>query len=173
MNVTKINFFIDQFNDKFKNFNKSDAVKISAERELDDNGDPKASALIVEIAILSAFFAGKSLKESMTNEDASYAAYLGWQLSDEMIHGDDKATARLLTKLTKRAQKYYKLIGIKLSVSALSWLIFCCAMIREIFYSEFHYEMLAYLFDDEDEKVKVIFKKPPILKPEIIENANA
>jgi hypothetical protein len=101
----------------------------------------------------------KKIKSSMLVDDAALCAFYGWKLSYDFITLGDPIIFRQLGKFTKKTHALYKQAGIKLSLSEISWLIFCCAMLREKLYKDLNYEMLSFMIDDESNKVRVAFEK--------------
>jgi len=159
INEQHLKVFFSKFGKKLEALDTNFYNDVVSTRDYDEEGDPRGSGLIMEIAQLSSFFVDSSLKKSIGLEDASYAAFLGWKFSDELIHRDNKITLRYLNKASKKAKKYYKSIGAKVSINSVAWQVFCCAMLREEFYQDFNYEMKAFMYDSDEEKVRVAFTK--------------
>lgn len=94
----------------------------------------------------------------MLVDDASLASFYGWKLYYEF--GDnDKSFFRHLDKVTKKVHKLYKHAEIKLPLPEVSWLIFCCAKLKEELYKEINYKMLSFMIDEQTNTVRVAFEK--------------
>lgn len=152
----------DSFHERFKSFDYEIYHSMLSERELTGHGTVKGSALIVEVGRLSSFFMSQKIRKSLSLEDACLSAFFGWKLSYDFLSTNASSSVwyRQLDKISKYVFKVYKKDGVILSLADTSYLIFCCAMIREKLYSDFHYNMASFMVDVEDDenKIKVMYQ---------------
>jgi len=162
MNTIPYQLMQSKFNEKFLNFDHQDYEKVSSNRERNQQGHYKASALILEITKLSAFFASEKVRTEMSNIEASVLAFIGWQLSyHHNIYADNSTLIEnQLKKYSKNALTTIRKLGHKtIKLHEITWIIFCCAMLREKFYRKFPYNLKGFSLreDENDERIDIAY----------------
>lgn len=114
--------------------------------------------------MLSGFFVHEKVRAKMSYLDASYCAFLGWQISYDQILSSHNAIKieRRIKKFSRNAHKTIKRsAGAILELDEIARVIFCCAMIREKFYTEFDYCLKAFMSEpgDEQDLIRVLYER--------------
>ena len=146
------------FESKYIKLNPDFYNELITDRSKNLSGNDKASDLIIEIARLSAFFASEKSRKNMNDGAAYCIAFRGWQLSEKsFFHKKDFCR---IDKYIKENIKYCLKDVASQSESVysnkkeISWILFCCAMIRLNLYGDYSYKLIS-MNIDYDNSIKV------------------